>query len=223
MHDPLKGFNWESLYSDYDSSCRGYMRNHSFLSHKSVGSPPSDRALYYKLVSLISLGNCKGLSEPIVPYKAMLYWKLYSQPTAQKNFNKWFGLPDSQLRDMNLRAQELFQKMPESLDRDVPKIIELARRLGDYSLPGISTDTALPVRTTLLHFLYPSVVPIFDQMVLKAVKMWEEKATGKLQKLESYIPVAWALSDRHKDQLSKFSAESNLRALDMALWVGRGD
>jgi|ERR1700675_3443950 len=36
----------------------------------------------------------------------------------------------------------------------------------------MKTSTSLPVRTTLLHVLYPDTVPIFDQMVLKAVGSW---------------------------------------------------
>lgn len=79
---------------------------------------------------------------------------------------------------------------------------------------------ALPVRTTFLHLLYPSVVPIFDKMVLKAVNMWRPGANTDPAVLEAYLPVAWSLADRYEDKLRVFP-ETPLRLVDMGLWVLR--
>ncbi len=51
-----------------------------------------------------------------------------------------------------------------ALPRDVRDILALVELIGRYQLPATKTSTSLPLRTTLLHVLYPDVVPIFDQM-----------------------------------------------------------
>jgi hypothetical protein len=82
---------------------------------------------------------------------------------------------------------------------------------------------ALPVRTTFLHFLYPTVVPIFDQMVLKAVGAWDTNANHKTSVLKEYLPFAWKLAEKYEQQFSIFPKEGPIRLIDMALWVNRGN
>ena len=87
----------------------------------------------------------------------------------------------------------------------------------------MASSSTLPVRTTFLHFLYPSVVPIFDQMVLKAVNGWEKDANHKASFLTAYLPLAWELAERYAKPAFSFKRESPIRVIDMALWVTRGD
>jgi hypothetical protein len=58
-------------------------------------------------------------------------------------------------------------------------------------------------------------------MVLKAVGAWSEGANHDISVLRQYLPHAWALADKHTQQLSSFK-ESPVRLVDMALWVKRG-
>lgn len=101
-------------------------------------------------------------------------------------------------------------------------MLDMVKWLGRFNLPGMASPSTLPVRTTFLHFIYPSVVPIFDQMVLKAVGSWVKDANHKANVLEEYLPFAWELADRYAQQISCFSKDGPIRVIDMALWVGRG-
>jgi len=80
---------------------------------------------------------------------------------------------------------------------------------------------ALPVRTTLLHFLFPEVVPIFDKMVLEAVGEWKENANHDIGVLKEYIPFVWELAEKHTSRISNSTKEGSIRLVDMALWVIR--
>ena len=72
-----------------------------------------------------------------------------------------------------------------------------------------------------LHFFNPSVVPIFDRMVLQAVGLWSPGANTRLAVLEAYLPIAWQLADEYATRPREF-VETPVRLIDMALWVGRG-
>jgi hypothetical protein len=153
-------------------------------------------------------------------YEALLYWKLYSQPAALHNLGEWFA--GEHRTDIARRFRSLGLMLPPSLSRawtDIRRVLDI---LNQVQLPGMRSPSALPVRTTLLHFLYPTAVPIFDKMVLKAVGMWSDGANTRLDVLKAYLPVAWRLADRYESQLVSFR-ESSVRVIDMGLWVTRGD
>lgn len=147
-------------------------------------------------------------------YEALLYWKLYSQPAAVSNLRRW--LPSFKPGVL----KSFLTAAPTILSRNIPDVMSLVNVVGRYQLPGMKSETALPVRTTFLHILYPNVVPIFDQMVLKAVGAWYEGSNQSTSVLRQYIPHAWALADRHAQQRSGFK-ETAVRLTDMALWLTR--
>lgn len=147
-------------------------------------------------------------------YKALLYWKLYSQPAAVSNMRGWLQSFDAD------RLYKFAAVLPKSLSRNVQDVVSLVELIGSYQLPGMKTSTALPVRTTILHFIYPNVVPIFDQMVLKAVAAWNPGANQDAAVLRRYIPHARELADRHAQGQPNLE-ETPVRLVDMALWVTR--
>lgn len=223
MRDPLRDFEWSSLYQRYDNRCLGFDRTSVFLTAPEVDRPGSDRALYYQLIDLFSEERRNSIAEPMGIYEALLYWKLYSQSTATYSLDKWLRQDSSKQKSAQERLFRLFQEIPATLVRCPAEIVERVKWLGEFQLPGITSPCALPVRTTLLHLLYPSVVPIFDQMVLKAVGAWEKNANRKTSVLKNYIPFAWELADKYAQQISSFTTERPVRVIDMALWVSRGE
>ena len=81
--------------------------------------------------------------------------------------------------------------LPPSVD-DILKLVDSSEM---KHVPGMASHEALPVRTTFLHLLYPSVVPIFDQMVLRAVGFATRVRTKKGcsgEILEPRIDPSWA-------------------------------
>lgn len=220
MNDPLTDFDWGALHTEYDYRCLGlgFDANTRHLDCFNDDKPTSDRELYYKLVEIYFKGR---LVESIAQYEALLYWKLYSQPAARSNISRWLCNDLSERVRYERNFARLIEQLPKSLNRDVNQVLELIDLIGGYRLPGMMSPTALPVRTTLLHFIFPSEVPIFDQMVLRATGMWSENANHRVSVLREYLPCAWQLADRYKQQTSSF-AESSIRSVDMALWVIRG-
>jgi hypothetical protein len=210
MSDPLVGFDWKTVYPRYDAACKGF---ESRSKHLSGVIPPTDtdRALYYWLVQTAALISGKRPALDLRWYEALLYWKLYSS-TPDSKLTKWLqGFVVE-------RFHQLHAQMPETATRDVADILALVESISKYQLPGMASSDALPVRTTFLHILYPNVVPIFDQMVLKAVGAWFKGANKKVAVLRQYLPQAWALADKYAQQLSGFK-ESPVRLVDMALWI----
>ncbi len=211
MSDPLSGFDWNKVCARYDAACRGFSSRSSHLKGLYAGTL-SDRALYYTLVA--SASQRRRARPGTEWYEALLYWKLYSQPAAVSNIDGW-------MRSFALTSLDsLLAAIPPSLPRDVHDILALVELIGRYQLPGTKTSTSLPLRTTLLHVLYPEVVPIFDQMVLKAVGSWYTAANQDAGILGRYIPHAWALADRHTAHLTGFQ-ETPIRLIDMGLWLVR--
>jgi len=211
MSDPLAGFDWKTVCARYDATCRGFEPNSKHLRGVYAGTS-GDRFLYYKLVAGAVPEMRSQLDEDW--YEALLYWKLYSQPTLDAKITEWRrNLAPGSLHDFLV-------KIPGTISRNVKEVLELVERVGKYQFPGMKSNTALPVRTTLLHILYPDFVPIFDQMVLKAVGAWRDGANQNVTVLSQYIPHAWVLADKHTQPLSGFK-ESPVRLIDMALWVRR--
>jgi hypothetical protein len=223
MRDPLNGFEWSSLYRSYDNRCLGFDRTSVFLSAPEFDRPESDRTLYYQLVNLFAEERRNSITEPMGIYEALLYWKLYSQSTSAYNLNKWLRQDASERKSAQERLLRLFQELPTSIERSPSVIVERVKWLGEFQLPGMASPSTLPVRTTFLHFLYPSVVPILDQMVLKAVGAWDKNANHKTAVLKDYLPFAWELAEKHAQQISGFTKEGPMRLIDMSLWVSRGN
>ena len=223
MKDPLSDFEWSSLYRRYDNRCLSFDRRSVFISAHEVGRPESDRTLYYQLIDLFSEGRRSSIAEPIGIYEALLYWKLYSQSTTSYSLDKWLRQDVSERKKAQDRLLMLFQEIPATLAKCPSEIVERVKWLGEFQLPGMASPGSLPVRTTFLHFLYPSVVPIFDQMVLKAIGAWGKNANRKTSVLKNYIPFAWELAEEHAQQISGFIKEEPMRVIDMALWVSRGE
>jgi hypothetical protein len=223
MRDPLNNFEWSSLYRSYDNRCSAFDRTSVFLSAPELDRSESDRALYYQLVNLLSEERRNSITQPIGIYEALLYWKLYSQSTALYNLDKWLRQDVSKRKSAQEKLLQLFQELPTSIEKNPSVIVERIKWLGKFQLPGIASPSTLPVRTTFLHFLYPSIVPIFDQMVLKAVGAWDKNANHKTSVLKNYLPFAWELAEKHAQQISNFTKEGPMRVIDMALWVSRGN
>jgi hypothetical protein len=211
MSDPLDGFDWKTVYARYDAACCGFKPNSQHLRGFYSGTP-NDRLLYYKLVGAAVPENRSQLGADW--YEALLYWKLYSQGTSDSQITGWLQhLPPGCL-------QQVLAKTPATTSRRVQDVLDLVELVGTYQVPGMKSSDALPVRSTFLHVLYPNIVPIFDQMVLRAVDAWRERANHDISVLRQYLPHSWALADKHTQQLSGFK-ESAVRLVDMALWIKR--
>jgi hypothetical protein len=233
MEDPLINFDWLNLYQAYDDKCRGFnirAPQLQIFGSKELNRPNSDRELYYKLLDLFSVEQRNSQAEPIRMYEALLYWKLYSQNAAIFNLkNKWLPMGSEEREDAQERIVELLKTLPPKLEKSPSQIIELIRSFNKFKLPGMASADAIPVRTTFLHFIYPNAVPIFDQMVLRAIGLWEQGANHRYPVLEKYLPIAWDLADKYATEISSFKnespvpvIESPIRIIDMALWVNRG-
>lgn len=222
MRDPLTTFDWQSLHSKYDAKCRGFDNKSVYLSVFESDRPASDRALYYELLNVFSEEQRCSSIDPIGIYEALLYWKLYSQPAAIHNTVLKLRADAVLQKDIQERLFLMFRELPAKLERNTKAVLDIVKQLGDFQILGIKTSTALPVRTTLLHFMYPSVVPIFDKMVLQAVGIWDKHANQRNKVLMEYLPFAWELADRYEENFLGFEKESSIRVIDMALWVGRG-
>jgi hypothetical protein len=206
MTDPLSDFNWETLYTIYDHKCYNFHPDSPHL-RGIKPAPTSDRALYYALLTHAQEGRSRITVDW---YEAMVYWKLYSQN--RSGVISWLrGVSSDGL-------SQLIKQLPPALPRQAAEIIRLVELIGTYRLPG--TASGLPVRTAFLHFLYPDTMPIFDQMVLKAVGVSEKNANQRIEVLTQYIPHAWGMADRHAKHTGLH--ESPIRLVDMALWVERG-
>lgn len=77
------------------------------------------------------------------------------------------------------------------------------------------------MRTTFLHFRYPTVVPALHRVVLQAVGVCEDDGNHDIRVLRDYVPFAWDLEERYLYALNGFT-ESQVRLIDMALWIVRG-
>ena len=218
MIDPLQTFDWASLYEKYDRACIGFQPENESL-YAFDPPPKTDRALYYSLIDRVaSEVNAQGRIS-IGSYEAILYWKLYSQPAAVANVCKSIRKKKDRQTSISVEVAKL--EWVADLKRDISDLISQLEVLKKAKLFGMSSKTAFPTKMTLLHFIYPDVVPIFDKMVLKAVGVDDNNANQNLAFLRKYVPHSWQMAERHKDKMVGLK-ESPLRAIDMALWVIRG-
>ncbi|HXX14136.1 MAG TPA: hypothetical protein VEJ47_04475 [Candidatus Eremiobacteraceae bacterium] len=100
--------------------------------------------------------------------------------------------------------------------------MEQIQLLGRYGIWGMKSSAALAVKTTFLHFVAPTINPIFDKQVLLAVGVKERNANQKIELLQPYASQAKMLAEKYSQDLKLFSCESPIRLIDMALWVIRG-
>jgi len=122
-------------------------------------------------------------------------------------------------------AAEGLKKLSNYLQRFAPvqlsDLVALLRDHAKFKFRGMQDPTALPVRTTFLHFTSPNAIPIFDKQVLLAVGVSEKYANQKLEYLRLYFPHVFTLTQRYAQSFSPTDAEGPLRLVDMALWVTR--
>jgi len=219
MTDPLVNFDWASLYCRYDASCRRF-DSHSVHLEAVRPAPENDRALYYWLVKTAA-PDASELRQGanIGWYEALLYWKLYSQPAALHNLAEWLRT-DAARRGRNTeQLSNLLAELPLTIHEEVPAVNALLKAIDKYRVDGMGV-TALPVRTTFLHILYPAIVPIFDKMVRRAVGLPEDDQS--MEVFRQYLPYAWELAHRHVENRKEFP-ENPVRLTDMALWIVRGN
>jgi hypothetical protein len=221
MDDPLGGFDWASLYGNYDECCAGFNPRTPHLARFGSDRPASDRMLYYRLIAAYSPAGRARESDPVGMYKALLYWKLYSQHTTPSMFRRWCAEGGGFDR-ATIELPRLLAALPPTLNRDIESVVGVVQGLGKHALPGMQSAATVPVRTTFLHFIFPSSVPIFDRMVLRAVGECGRDANKSYEVLREYLPFAWRLADKYAAVAGIGRSESPLRLLDMALWVNRG-
>ncbi len=230
MIDPLSKFDWRTLYERYDELCTRYRRDSRCLERFGSGSerPKSDRELYYRLIDLYAPAERASDCDVVGTYIALLYWKLYStlgEGTDNTILERWRLKPNGEKRDTSKSAiLELF-KDRAPLSRDSAA---MAKRLAELpQIPGMGAKDKgcpTPVRSTFLHFLYPSVAPIFDKVVLEAVRESSPaEAVCNIDKFQEYTQHVWKLADGYEKKIAPFRyEESPVRLIEMALWITRG-
>lgn len=215
MIDPLQNFNWQNLYVYYDELCEGFNSHHRYL-NCFKNRPRSDRELYYYLIEKFSEDRKNFGKIKLETYKAMLYWVFYARGYARViiEIDNHF--------EVESKLEKISKKLPKNINKDIEDITRLLQ-LDEFSIFGMASSDSFPVRTTFLHFIYPEVIPIFDRMVLQAVGINNKNASHSINTLKEYIPFAWYLADKYKEEYKKYNfKETEVRLIDMALWVNRG-
>lgn len=222
MQDPLSAFDWTSLYRRYDETCPRFDSQSPHLARFVSDRPATDRSLYYRLIDCYSPAVRQEDPDPVGLYEALLYWKLYSQGTTAYHLAKM--APGTELRASAAASlPRLLARLPARLDRNVDAIVRTVQALDEYGLPRMTGRCAIPVRSTFLHFLYPSTVSVFDRMVLQAIGVDRKGANQDYSVFRKFVPFAWELADRYAQRATVGHRESPLRLIDMALWMDRGD
>ena len=223
MKNPIStDFDWSSLYDRYDATCKCFNPDAPSLSTLTE-KPKNDRYLYYSLIKRVHDERSANGNIGLGTYEAILYWKLYSQPAAVKNVCRRIHGDVSIQKIIQKALRDLLCQLPQKASQDILQIKQLYQLMeqGGGTLFGIADSCALPARSTLLHFLYPNIVPIFDKQVLLAVGVTEKNANKKHDILFDYIQFAWDICKK-PNIIPQDWLESPLRLLDMALWVIRG-
>jgi hypothetical protein len=224
MRNPINNnFDWSSLYQRYDATCRRFDPTSPYLYDFAEKLKNNDRCLYNSLVEKVSKDRSTKGYIGLGTYEAILYWKLYSQPAATKNICAKIRSDKTIKIEIETALKGLgVQLSATDVTENIASIENLYNLLDNHGrqLFGLKDACALPARTTLLHFLYPNVVPLFDKQVLHAVGVTEQNANRRRECLYHYIQFAWRESK--KPNIPKDWQETPLRLLDMALWVIRG-
>jgi hypothetical protein len=223
MKNPLPGFDWNTLYDRYDSLCRQSYDCTAPSLYSFAIPPPTDRDLYYALVERVreENNNLSGISAGT--YEAIIYWKLYSSnPLLCKRLNRKDPTYKSHIQKTLGALRNRLSA--SSITRDINTIKCLYRVLNEYTdhLYGMISSCAFPVRSTLLHFIYPEIISIFDRKVLMSVGLSKEDAKAAIHKeayLWQYTQHAWGLVTDKSVPPEDGRRETRLRLLDMALWA----
>jgi len=222
MIDPISDFDWATLYSRYDKRCPPQFDTWAESIAVCFSRPLSDRSLYYALIRHFAeeFRSESGIS--IETYEAMLYWKLYFNGSYVKRMCGELIRNKTRRELTAVQLKILSKEFPKNIPHKASSAISLQRKLAKQELWGTISDSALAVRSTLLHFLYPGSVPIFDTQVLAAVGIFTPKANEDARVLSEYVPFALSLAEKHRHKLIGFQNETAVRLVDMALWVVRG-
>lgn len=221
MKNPIAtNFDWSSLYGRYDATCKRY--DAAAVSLRGLDEKPrNDRYLYYTLVKQARQDRAAAGTIKLETYEAILYWKLYSQPAAVKSVCHRISGDEAIRKSIRKGLQSLV--LPEPVHRKMTDIKQLYDLIDKQKpcLFGMAGHCTFPARSTLLHFVYPDVVPIFDKQVLRAVGVTEANANRSYSNLVKYTQFAWKIAGNER-LIPHDWPESPLRLLDMALWVIRG-
>jgi len=220
MEDPLRSFNWQTLYRRYDNKCARSKRFGNTASALNAFSPKpnKDRELYYQILCRIAEERVSGHLMSLDTYESIIYWKLYSTVGDKINRDiqnkKW-------IKPKLIPALLKFNSFKPTIGRNKNYVLNLVTATRNLHLYGMG----LPVCTAVLHFLYPDVIPIFDKMVLKAVgytaqQIKKGNLNQKQQLYGQYVEHVWSLTKKHAKPISKVPlVESPVRIVDMALWI----
>lgn len=223
MRDALCDFRWDTLYNRYDAKCKTYDSRSRCLDRCGSDRPETDRELYYRLIDCYSPSARVTDPDMVGTYQALLYWKLYSTAGSKgTNILNWLKQGGAGRRLAESQLPKLLSRLPPSIERSERDVVDLMQSLPKLPGMGSGTKCRLPVRSTFLHFLFPSVVPIFDIMVLRAVGVVGEEANQDICIFREYLGFAWQLADRYSVESRVCSREEPLRRIEMALWVTGG-
>lgn len=223
MIDTLENFDFASIYQQYDDPTPEYGRFRNKLIEMNLDPEMNDRKLYYHLKKRFS----NRVDINIYDYIALLFWKLNFLPqnTVWKDL-----LNNQESREAEAKKLSgLLKLFPDTLDlnRDKVAIESVLQQEQNYQLCGMATNTAWPTRSVFLHFLYPNTIPIFDQMVLRAVEpnfQPNDKDTEKRDKFSEYIKHVWNLTEKYAEQIKQIEnlRDTDIRIVEMALWIKKG-
>ncbi len=226
MKDPLSDYDWTNLYHDYDPLCENnYDRNSIYLEYFSR-KPATDRDCYNcisKEMKIIfeSIKKDPNQNFPIKLLIAIFYWKLYSQPAAVKNICHRLYYDNTVQEISEDEFNKFIKNIPGSITKNIKEIVKLILNFNNYSIRGVKTNTSIPVRTAILHFIYPNEVSIFDKMVLRAVGIFDKNSNQNINVFKEYQQFAWDLANKYNKHIINYS-EPPLRVIDMGLWINRG-
>jgi len=216
MIDPLENFDFASIYQQYNNFTRDYRNFNNELERMGLPSEITDLKLYYHLKEKFGADR---ININIYDYIAMLFWKL--------NFiglNKiWRVLLENEEK-RNIEAKKLknlFKLFSNILDRSIDKVEQILQE-QNYQLYGMASPTAWPTRSVFLHFLYPNIIPIFDQMVLRAIEPnYQKNYSTRKDKFLEYIEFVWKLTERYVKQIKEIKKlkDTDIRIIEMALWI----
>ncbi len=221
MNSPITpDFDWSILYENYDRTCKRFDRDAPSLSSFSP-KPLNDRCLYYDLIVRIARERKEKGFITLGTYEGILYWKLYSQPAAVEKICRRIRDDIARQKNIEKTLKNLGNQLPHAVSEELEEVDRIFQVLQHHrrGLYGLSNSCALPTRSTFLHFLYPSTVPIFDKQVLIAVGVKEKDANKNHHVLLDYIQFAWDISK--SPYIPQDWQETPLRLVDMALWVIR--
>lgn len=137
MKDPLQDFDWASLYRTYDARCHRFEAESPHLEIFGSDRPKSDRELYYRLVQQFSKGPKKFGERAFKFYRALLYWKLYSQGTCDSTIAASLAQPKEPLL-------ELLKELPTSLERKPDNVLDLIDVIREFGILGMKGRSDSP-------------------------------------------------------------------------------